>query len=57
MAWKMTWTVISHCGKVTVIQRHYPTRKIAQEIGEMVLDSVNRESVKHTDVVIEKVGE
>lgn len=55
MAWRMTWTVITHDGIVTVVNRQYPTKQVALEMGEIVLDSVNRSAVKHTDVVVEKV--
>lgn len=57
MKWRAILTTVSHEGVVCVVVRRFPTKAMAEETGNLLLDAVDKSSVKHVDVEIEQVEE
>lgn len=57
MVWRMVATTVTHDGNVAVSVRRYPTKAMAEEIGNTLISTVDRSVVRHVDVEVEQIEE
>jgi len=53
----MVATTVTHDGNVAVSVRRYPTKAMAEEIGNTLISTLDRSVVRHVDVEVEQIEE